>query len=107
MENAPGQLGVHCLQAVWAHLTTYLGLWLLTSTNLGRPIHSVLRFVGYSAGDTGHGPPQHDWPDHIGIMRLSDRSRVAVELVEDRLNVLYLFRNLFYHLGDERQHALI
>lgn len=111
--DAPaGQLGVHCLRgggvgAAPDNLSGALaadqhGIWEDPSLSL------TFRRL-YSADDTfGHGPPQHDWPDHRDHEALGSVEEVAVELVGDRpqRESIYLFRNLFYHLGDERQHAL-
>ena len=92
------------------HLTTYLGLWLLTSTEFGKTHHSVLRFVGFIPQMTiSVMVPLNMTGLIIGIMRLSDRSRKwRLNWLGDRpqRESIYLFRNLFYPLGDERQYAL-
>ena len=70
-------VSIACGAAVWAlHLTTYLGLWLLTSTEFGKTHHSVLRFVGFIPQMTiSVMVPLNMTGLIIGIMRLSDRSR--------------------------------
>lgn len=70
-------VSIACGAAVWAlHLTTYLGLWLLTSTEFGKTHHSVLRFVGLIPQVTILVMvPLNMAGLVIGIMRLSDRSR--------------------------------
>ena len=70
-------VSIACGAAVWAlHLTTYLGLWLLTSTEFGKTHHSVLRFVGFIPQMTiSVLVPLNMTGLIIGIMRLSDRSR--------------------------------
>ena len=70
-------VSIACGAAVWAlHLTTYLGLWLLTSTEFGKAHHSVLRFVGFIPQMTlSVMVPLNMTGLIIGIMRLSDRSR--------------------------------
>ena len=70
-------VSIACGAAVWAlHLTTYLGLWLLTSTEFGKTHHSVLRFVGFIPQMTmSVMVPLNMAGLIIGIMRLSDRSR--------------------------------
>lgn len=70
-------MSIACGAAVWAlHLTTYLGLWLLTSTEFGKTHHSVLRFVGLIPEVTILVMvPLNMAGLVIGIMRLSDRSR--------------------------------
>lgn len=70
-------VSIACGAAVWAlHLTTYLGLWLLTSTEFGKTHHSVLRFVGLIPEVTILVMvPLNMAGLVIGIMRLSDRSR--------------------------------
>ena len=111
--DAPaGQLGVHCLRGggvgtapdnlSGALAADQHGIWEDPSLSLTfrRP---------YSADNNfGHGPPQHDWPGHRDQEALGSVKEVAVELVGDRpqRESIYLFRNLFYPLGDERQHAL-
>lgn len=104
-------VSIACGAAVWAlHLTTYLGLWLLTSTEFGKTHHSVLRFVGFIPQMTiSVMVPLNMTGLIIGIMRLlGSVEEVAVELVGGRpqCESIYLFRNLFYPLGDGRQHAL-
>lgn len=107
-----GQLGVHCLRgggvgAAPDNLSGALaadqhGIWEDPSLSL------TFRRL-YSADDNfGHGSPQHDWPDHRYHEALGSVEEVAVELVGDRpqRESIYLFRNLFYPLGDGRQHAL-
>ena len=104
-------VSIACGAAVWAlHLTTYLGLWLLTSTEFGKTHHSVLRFVGFIPQMTiSVMVPLNMTGLIIGIMRLSDRSR------KWRLNWLGIVLNVspyiyfaicFIHLGDGRQRAL-
>lgn len=70
-------VSIACGAAVWAlHLTTYLGLWLLTSTEFGKTHRSVLRFVGFIPQMTiSVMVPLNMTGLIIGIMRLSDRSR--------------------------------
>jgi len=70
-------VSIACGAAMWAlHLTTYLGLWLLTSTEFGKTHHSVLRFVGFIPQMTiSVMVPLNMTGLIIGIMRLSDRSR--------------------------------
>ena len=109
----PGQLGVHSLagrRCGHVHLITYLGLWLADQHGIWEDPSLSLTFRRpYSADNNfGHGPPQHDWPGHRDQEALGSVKEVAVELVGDRpqRESIYLFRNLFYPLGDERQHAL-
>ena len=70
-------VSIACGAAVWAlHLTTYLRLWLLSSTEFGKTYHSVLRFVGFIPQMTiSVLVPLNMTGLIIGIMRLSDRSR--------------------------------
>ena len=70
-------VSIACGAAVWAlHLITYLGLWLLTSTEFGKTHHSVLRFVGLIPQITiSVMVPLNMTGLVIGIRRLWDRSR--------------------------------
>ena len=70
-------VSIACGAAVWAlHLITYLGLWLLTSTEFGKTHHSVLRFVGLIPQVTSSVMlPLNMTGLVIGIRRFSDRSR--------------------------------
>ena len=70
-------VSIACGAAVWAlHLITYLGLWLLTSTEFGKTHYSVLLFVNLIPQITiSVMLPLNMTGLVIGIRRLSDRSR--------------------------------